>query len=284
MRGPTLLCVAVVLLAAGCSDPAASPSPSTGVAPGLSENSLVVDGLTRDYLLYRAAAVTGPAPLVLVLHGSSESAAMSEQQRGWDQAADRHGFVVAYLDGISHSFNAGSCCGPAAARHIDDVSASLAVIDTISEGTPIDTTRVYAAGFSNGAGLAYRLACETDRFAAIGPVSGSEMTPCVTRRPTSILHIHGNADIVIQPRGGKLPNGSVTPPVGEVLSAWRTAMSCDAATETTKGRVHSSAAACPDGRDVNLLLVEGLPHTWSTDSTVLDTTETLAQFFDAHAH
>ena len=44
--------------------------------------------------------------MVLVFHGWGGSVARTERQEGWNQAADRYGFVVLYPEGIEQSFNA----------------------------------------------------------------------------------------------------------------------------------------------------------------------------------
>ncbi len=42
-----------------------------------------------------------------------------------------------------------------------------------------DPKRVYVTGFSNGAGMAYKMACEKpDKVAAIGVVEGALVTHC----------------------------------------------------------------------------------------------------------
>ena len=42
--------------------------------------------------------------------------------------------------------------------------------------------------------LAYALACQTAIFAAIGPVSATQLSPCPDPAPISVIAIHGTAD------------------------------------------------------------------------------------------
>ena len=46
-----------------------------------------------------------------------------------DETADEYGFVVAYPNGLSNSWNAGVCCGPSSNDDVDDVGFTRAIID-----------------------------------------------------------------------------------------------------------------------------------------------------------
>jgi polyhydroxybutyrate depolymerase len=282
LGGALLGWVGAILLVVSCS--ASGPEPSDGgIAEGSSAHSLKVGDLTREYRVYRPASITDPAPLVLVFHGFGGNAAMIQEQLGWDQAADRHGFVVVYPEGIEQAFNAGTCCGNAADSKVDDVAATHAMVDEVARTVPIDTDRLYAAGFSNGGMMSYRLACESDRFAAVGPVAGPQLVDCAEQRPISVMHIHGTADTVVSAEGNQSSTGIQVPPVKDVVADWRTSMACKPATETTAGNVRTSAAACPAGRNVDLIIIEGFGHDWPTSDDGLDATETLWQFFASHS-
>src|SRR5580658_10317195 len=86
--------------------------------------NLEFGGLERTYRIYRPAGLTRskPVPLVIVLHGGFGTGEQAEKAYGWDQAADRHHFVVVYPDGIGRSWHAGAdCCGESKSRNVDDV-------------------------------------------------------------------------------------------------------------------------------------------------------------------
>lgn len=127
-------------------------------------------GQDRTYLVHVPAGLSGAAPLVLMLHGGYGTGAQAERSYGWDALADQDHFVVAYPDGLDRAWNSGGgCCGKAARRDVDDVAFLTAVVADVEARVPVDPARVYAAGMSNGAMMAYRLACDSDVFAAIGP-------------------------------------------------------------------------------------------------------------------
>src|SRR5438093_13438402 len=135
-------------------------------------------GLRRSYLLH-VPTRTGSLPLVMMLHGAGGSADFAAEETGWSQLADSEGFAVVYPEGLAarrdktakfltnpQEWNDGSGRG-----RQDDVGFLTAVIDDL--GDLIDPSRVYVTGFSNGAGMVFRLAAErTDRLAAIAPVAG----------------------------------------------------------------------------------------------------------------
>ncbi len=138
-------------------------------------------------------------PLVILLHGLLNSPENMREMSGADPFADTHGFAVAYGVGVHEAWNAGGCCGQATT---DDVGYLRQLVDDAASHTPVDRSRVYVWGFSNGAMLAARVACEApDLVAAVGVVGGQAMVPCPTI-PVRLLHIHGTADMTVPWRGG----------------------------------------------------------------------------------
>ena len=45
---------------------------------------------------YVPAGLEGPAPLVVVLHGCTQNAAVYDHGSGWSALADRHGFILLF--------------------------------------------------------------------------------------------------------------------------------------------------------------------------------------------
>lgn len=163
---------------------------------------------TRTYLLHvpprppRRFARSAPYPLVIVLHGSGASGQTVRQMSGLDSLADVHDFVTVYPDatrnwlGLQSGWNAGACCSAAVKNEVDDVGFLRALVAHVETGLPIDRRRVYVAGFSDGARMAYRAGCElSDEVAAIAVVAGSLVErDCAPRRPVPLIAFHGTAD------------------------------------------------------------------------------------------
>lgn len=257
-------------------DPPASVGVMLGILPiGSSQQAISVGGQIRMYRAYRPARLTRFAPLVVMFHGGLGSAALAERAYGWDALADREGFVVLYPDAIGAAWNVGGgCCGLAPAHGVDDVAFVKAAIDNLSTRVSIDPSRMYAAGMSAGGMMAYRMACETTLFAAIGPVAATQAGDCPNPAPTSILHVHGTADDTV-PYLGAVGSGiaqidGVAIPV--LHAAWRGYGRCGGDVVATAGGVTTTTAQCPEGRTVELVTIEGGGHAWpgTTRSGPLD--------------
>ncbi|MEP6623159.1 MAG: PHB depolymerase family esterase [Acidimicrobiia bacterium] len=242
-----------------------------------------VDGRTRTYRVHVPPRIDSSAlvPVVLALHGGVGSGAQFERNSGFDALADRNRFVVVYPDGIpiggasvfarGRVWNGGKCCGPAATGDVDDVTFLTRVIDSVRGRFHGDPRRVFVTGHSNGAIMAYRLACErADRIAAIGVQAGTlEIPTCSPSRPVSVLHIHGTADRNIPIGGGRGIGMSGTdffPPqqAVEILAGAdrcpaRPTVRVDAENSDVSTRTWSP---CGQGTAVEFVTVTGAPHAW----------------------
>lgn len=247
-------------------DPPASVGVMLGILPiGSSQQAISVGGQIRMYRAYRPARLTRFAPLVVMFHGGLGSAALAERAYGWDALADREGFVVLYPDAVGGAWNVGGgCCGLAPAQGVDDVTFVKAAIDNLSTRVSIDPRRTYAAGMSVGGMMAYRMACETTLFAAIGPVASTLVGDCPNPAPTSIIHVHGNADPTVPYDG--ISGGGVAQIEGVAIpalhSAWRGYARCGGDLSSVSGRVSTMIAQCPEGRSVTLVTIDGGGHDW----------------------
>lgn len=263
-----LVAVALLVLLAGCgvARPEPSSQASSALPSGVSEHTIGVASGQRTYRVYRPETIPGASgyPLVVMLHGGFGSAEQAERSYGWDDLAAAKGFLVVYPDGLDRAWDAGSCCGAPARKRIDDVGFLTAVVAQLQALVAIDPARIYATGMSNGAMMAYRLACETTMFAAVAPVAGDQLVGCADAAPASLLHIHGTADTNV-PLDGSPGQGAGKvdgPPIADVVDGWRQRDGCGAFATTVKPPVTTRTAICPDGRSVELVLVEGAGHQW----------------------
>jgi len=189
----------------------------------------------------------------------------------------------------------------------DDVGFVRLLLDSLRTTLPVDPSRIYATGISNGAGLAFRLACELPgTFAAVAPVAGGLAAAleerCASAEPTSLVMFQGTRDPLMPYVGGNLSLGR-----GRVLAAPDAAAlfarvnGCggqvevtaepDTVTDGTRVR-RSTFTGCPPGQDVVLFTIEGGGHTWPGGPPVgravgrasrdLDATRVMLDFFDRH--
>jgi poly(3-hydroxybutyrate) depolymerase len=101
----------------------------------------------------------------------------------------------------TRAWNAGICCALALRN---DVGYLVDVVHAVEASVPVDTTRVYVVGFSNGGMMALRAICSAPFvFAAAGSVSGPFLgTTC--DRPIW-RHIAAATDPVVPVLGGIAP-------------------------------------------------------------------------------
>jgi polyhydroxybutyrate depolymerase len=294
-----LVLALLVALLAGCT---AQPDPPPSYPPGTSVHTLSFDGTEREYRVYVPRTLTdGPSTLVVMLHGGFGSAEQAELTYGWDAQAERDGFIVAYPEGEGRSWNAGDCCGPAMKRDLDDVGFIDAVVSEIGDSLDIDPQRTFATGMSNGGIMAYRLACETDTFAAIAPVAATMLVDCAAPGRVSVRHIHGALDESVPPDGR--PGGGTQnidgPPLADVIAFWRSIDGCGEPQVGQWGddpRVTASTTDCADGSAVEYFEIADAGHQWPGASSseirdelggdppshLLDATAEIASFFASH--
>lgn len=162
------------------------------------------DGRTRTYIIHIPSSYgenKSPVPLLLVFHGGQNNAERFRAQTGFDTKSDEAGFIVAYPNGlglegdpnglgpVGGTWNGGPCCDYPMENNVDDVGFISTLIEQLSQKLNIDSNRIYATGFSNGALFVSRLACElSEKIAAIAPASGGAYwAPCEPEYPVSVI-------------------------------------------------------------------------------------------------
>ncbi len=287
--------------------PTATPSSAASSAGTDQERSLTVDGLQRFFVVHVPPGLPagGQVPVVVVLHGGGGNARNAIEQTGMSDEADRGGFLAVYPEGTGRrvrallTWNAGQCCGLAMDRQVDDVAFVGAVIDQVQREFGGDPRRVYLTGFSNGAMLSYRVACElTGRIAAIAPVAGSMGVDCRPAAPISVLAFHGTADQHIVYEGGapKIqsdPHPRQDPPVLDTMDFWAAHNGCTApVTENVSGDTARQVRTCPGGTEVTLYTITDGGHAWPGSTTgrsgadrptdTISATRLMWEFFQRH--
>jgi polyhydroxybutyrate depolymerase len=204
--GPALLLLALGALA---PPPLGADCRNNVLTPGETTQTIAFGGRNRTFLLHVPPSYTGfaPVPLVLDLHGFTSTAGGQANASGFRAKSDQEGFLVAWPQGVSNSWNGYGCCGTADSQNIDDVGFMRAVVSRIAELGYVDRSRVYVTGLSNGGSMSHRLACEAaDTFAASAPVSFTlnlaDPTQCRPVRPISVIHFHGLNDNTVPYNGG----------------------------------------------------------------------------------
>ena len=96
-------------------------------------------------------------PLVVVLHGCSQSAQLVSEQSGWNRLADTYGFRVLYPQQRA-SNNPSMCFDWYRAADIDrdrgECASVKQMIDTFEKEYAVDSSKVFITGLSAGAAMA----------------------------------------------------------------------------------------------------------------------------------
>lgn len=108
-------------------------------------------------------------PLLVVCHGGGQNIFKAESY-GYIEEAARHGCIVLFISWMTNPYNEEAT----AAGVTSDAYTFKKAYDEVIQNYPIDTTRVYVAGFSGGGNTAaYIGATYPDLVAAVSPSTGS---------------------------------------------------------------------------------------------------------------
>jgi polyhydroxybutyrate depolymerase len=216
MGGTGGMAAGIAGMSAGEGGQPAAPQqcPATHLQPGETNDSVMVGGQQRTYILHVPPNYTGmtPVPLVTDWHPILTDASFERGNSGYSAKADQEGFVVVWPQGIDNAWNVGPCC--TMSRTVDDVGFARAMIAKIQSQACIDAKRVFAVGYSMGAGMTYKLACDAADIIAAGAPAAFQLMddtewPCHPSRPITILSFNGQNDPIVPYAGGASnpPNG-----------------------------------------------------------------------------
>ena len=218
-------------------------------------------------------------PLVLLFHGSGGNAREIARYTGLPAKADRAGFIAVMAQGLKTTFIPKpewtfTTLGPHGPGDPDDVAF---IDDALEAELCIDSARVFSTGFSAGAQLSVRLACDlSDRIAAIAPVAGVYFPPfnpfhipepgCLSTRPVPVIAFHGAAD-----KGVPFEGGDGRPSIeDEHIPGWAAHNGCASVPmekQVTQNVRLVRYEECDEDATVELYVIDGGGHQWP-DATV----------------
>ena len=165
-------------------------------AQGLNNESVNVNGVTREYLVYLPVNFD-PAenmPAMFFFHGGGGTANGAIFECDFRPLADADRFIAVYPQAIDSTSgpNCWDCLGDYHGG-VDEVGFMSAMIDAMAADYNIDTQRVYAGGYSLGGSIVYDFAAYLpDRVAVIAPVAANmwEWTLSDVNWSTSVACVH----------------------------------------------------------------------------------------------
>jgi len=157
----------------------------------------------------------------------------------------------------------------------DDVAFFNQMLDQLPMKFSVDTSRIYAAGLSEGGFMSLRLGCALgDRLAAVAAVGAAmpKTMICLPPRPVPMLLMNGTSDPVVPYGGGTEHNLSLSVVSAEdSAKAWAKIDRCEEKPEKSKLPSHEKGEmevrvdtynGCHDNSQVVLYSVKGAGNTW----------------------
>ena len=224
-----------------------------------------------------------PVPLVVVLHGFQSDAEVMAKITAFAAEAGQKNFVAAFGVGLDKSWNAELCCGASAANETDDVAYLRALILTVEEQFPVDRSKVFFLGYSNGGMMAYRMLCESPVLVtSFVSVAGTNTSGCRATTPRPFLQISGDDDPIVPIAGSTSPTAPGVGPTPSVLGSIAGVaddFDCPKPQQQVVGPVTEQRwAPCREGVQVVFDIVKGAGHGWPTGEPFA-TTQRALQFW-----
>lgn len=236
------------------------------------ERAVMIDGYERTYTVFLPDNASNKRDLrvLFAFHPATGTGDFMERTTQFHTLPGSENFIVVYPDGILRTWNAGSCCGGAEKRNINDVAFFQAMMQDV-RGMAATRPKAYLTGFSNGALLVYHLMCKAgDQVAAAVPFA-AYLPPKDLRRcqggPVPLLHLHGDSDPGAPVEGGNTNYLGRLPPARQTVEAVARMNGADVANPTfvampgldssclqfSGGSIDSVAGLC---------VIPGLGHVW----------------------
>ena len=238
----------------------------------LPTSSLNVNGLERTYHLFVPDQPSPePMPLLVAFHGGGGRGETFPQQSAFESLAQTEKLIIAFPQGHLLAGNEGEWQLNTDSTRRHDLDFVQAMIDEISRTYPIDSTRIYATGYSLGSMFTYELACHmSDRFASIASFAGTmPVMPaqCEPQRHAPLLHLHGDDDWIISYHDAwswKAWNevGRMSR-IPDLIDFWKTLYGCQTQTQTDlPSSTHFIYRECNQESRVEHYRLHGVGHSW----------------------
>src|SRR5262245_55433685 len=137
-------------------------------------DTIAIGKVTRRYTV--RLPDTKPAPIVIVLHGNTQTGADMIRRTAWPAVARREGFGVVFPDGLNHAWAdlrpVNLRAGRVPPYGTDDVAFIARLVEKLVADGSADPKRIYVTGISNGGAMTMTLVCKrADLFAAAATVA-----------------------------------------------------------------------------------------------------------------
>ncbi|MDO4547448.1 MAG: alpha/beta hydrolase-fold protein, partial [Clostridia bacterium] len=143
---------------------------------GMVKYSMEVDGLERQFYVYAPSGydATEQLPLVICIHGYSSTARAFTTDTEWWRVAQSRNLICAFVQAYPHT---GNNVPRWTGKNTEyDTNFIRALVDFMGENYPVDATRRYVTGASNGGQMTCAIGdVMPELFAGISPVGGMDV-------------------------------------------------------------------------------------------------------------
>jgi poly(3-hydroxybutyrate) depolymerase len=257
---------------------------------GKTMRTVKVGSTSRTYIAYlpMSASPTTPVPLVYIFHGATQTGANMYEITQYSALADKEGIAAVFLDGQGTSSATGTgnlapwnvtdgpeLCGLGTLvsnANAVDFQFLDAVLADIKTDQCVDSSHVFATGFSMGGYFSHHIACDRKDFRAAAPHSGgtmADLSSCKTNH-VPIIIFHGQADPLIN---AACDDPTLTAQAGFPASAtlWAKKNGCMSTYKTIPemGTMTGNNGncylydGCPADGQVEVCTFGNLPHAWA---------------------
>lgn len=238
-----------------------------------------------------------PAPLLIALHGFSQSGIKFENYLHIGPIAEKQGILYVHPDGTkdrrgTRFWNATPECCDYQTPLVDDDAYIMNIIEMVSLKYSVDPDRIYLVGHSNGGFMVNRMACgHADVFAAVVNIAGGsyvKSSSCKPSDPISVLQIWGTKDVTYK---GNHYAGRTIPGAVKTFSTWASLNRCTKQTIVLPNQLDldrkiagqetnvTKYLTCPDSTGVEFWSISGAGHVPNISKTF---TADLIQFLLEH--
>lgn len=213
-----------------------------------------------------------PLPVIVWFHGYGRTGKFVVNSPNVGAQARSNGVLLVAPDGVNKSWSVRNAPG----KYRDELVFVEEILADIRARWPVDEDRVWAAGFSLGASMAWDIACrKAGLFKAYFPVSGSFWAPipedCATA-PSRLRHVHGMKDTVMPLEGRVIRDTWRQGNLFQGFDLWKTENHCGiepTRLETDGNRQCRVWSGCGAATELELCLHDGghsIPRDWIESS------------------
>jgi polyhydroxybutyrate depolymerase len=179
----------------------------------LISDSILVDGNFRKFHFNKPPPENTDAALVFILHGSGGTGEqMMKDAIKLENISGKENILLVYPDGYKNFWNEcrKAATSPANLENIDENKFFHLMIGYFKTNYHVNTKHVFAAGFSGGGHMAYKLALTmAGEFKAVTAIvanlpDSSNMDCIASDRPVSVMIINGTNDPINPYQGGEV--------------------------------------------------------------------------------